>query len=321
MAMNFLRKLAGSARAPVYVALGRNGAERAGALANDGRIQVVSSIRHAAILLVAGEIREADHPALRQLHDQMPHPRRTVWWGATPLPDATDPAEIAAEDDPTDLVALIWRQLLDRETESEADYLPDEPANEWRGKGDHGQGGKGMMGGTPYGRPLAMTGDDIRDGLALDSFTCEFGPFLDVLPPGLRLEITLQGDVIQSAKVRQPPYPVSDDDEEASRIRARLDTLAGGANGRGARLAFPPGLGAVGDTDIRDRHAGHLPGFEGDPPRLVDLLPGLEWNEAVLLMNSLPLSTLPAMCPVDQDERNEDEAGHDHHHMHHGGHG
>src|SRR3546814_14187708 len=62
-----------------------------------------------------------------------------------------------------------------------------------------------MMGGKPYGRPMAMTEDDRRDGLALDAYTATFGPFLPVFPPGLQLSLTLQGDVVQSAEVLRPP--------------------------------------------------------------------------------------------------------------------
>ena len=37
-----------------------------------------------------------------------------------------------------------------------------------------------MTEGTPYGRPMAMTGDD-RDGLTLDQLRLRVGPFTDVL--------------------------------------------------------------------------------------------------------------------------------------------
>ena len=63
------------------------------------------------------------------------------------------------------------------------------------------------MGGTPYGRPMPMPPQpDIRDGLNLDPYTARFGPYLPLLPPGLVLELTLQGDVVQSATVIRPPY-------------------------------------------------------------------------------------------------------------------
>src|SRR3546814_16968041 len=105
------------------------------------------------------------------------------------------------------------------ERRSEDDLLPDEPPVAWRGKGDHGQGGEGMMGGKPYGRPMAMTAEDLRDGLALDAYTACFGPFLPMLPPGLQLELTLQGDVVQSARVRRPPAAQAGADEPRSEAR------------------------------------------------------------------------------------------------------
>lgn len=61
------------------------------------------------------------------------------------------------------------------------------------------------MGGKPYGRPMTMTGDDLRDGLALDAQTFCAGPFLSMMPSGLLLQLTLQGDVIQKATIVHPP--------------------------------------------------------------------------------------------------------------------
>src|SRR3546814_18792006 len=75
-----------------------------------------------------------------------------------------------------------------------------------------------MMGGKPYGRPMAMTDEDLRDGLALDAYTACFGPFLSVLPPGLLLELTLQGDVIQSAKVLRAPFAQDGADAPLRRV-------------------------------------------------------------------------------------------------------
>ena len=300
MAMNLLHRLGRAAPAPVYAALGTGGADRAGPLSGRPGLRLVPSIRHAAILLVAGAIRDGDRQHLRQLHDQMPHPRKTVWWGARPFHEMTDPVIVEPQDDPAACIAGLWRGLLSGELASEAGLLPDKPAHQWRGRGDHGQGGEGMMGGTPYGRPMAMPEDDLRDGLALDSFTCAFGPFLAILPPGMQLEITLQGDVIQSAKVRRPPYAPATIDSSAS-LRKALMQLMGGAK-MGARHALPPDLGHICGTSLRDRFDGQVPGpAKGALPRLADLLPGLEWNEAILLINSIPHSLLQQMCPVDED--------------------
>lgn len=65
-----------------------------------------------------------------------------------------------------------------------------------------------MMGGKPYGRPMAMPTDDLRDGLQLDPLSFSSGPFSAVLPPGLGASLTLHGDVIAEFEVASRPYPV-----------------------------------------------------------------------------------------------------------------
>ncbi|WP_219942169.1 hypothetical protein [Iamia sp. SCSIO 61187] len=78
--------------------------------------------------------------------------------------------------------------------------LPDEAPASWRGIGPYGQGGTGMTGGVPYGRPMAEVAPD-RDGLRLDQLTVRIGPFFARFPTGLVLEVRLQGDVIQQSHV------------------------------------------------------------------------------------------------------------------------
>jgi hypothetical protein len=99
----------------------------------------------------------------------------------------------------------LYRDHLSGARTSEPDLLSDAPPAPWRGIGPHGQGGEGMMGGKPYGRAMAMTADDARDGLALDAFGAHIGPFFAPLPPGLVLDLELQGDMIQRAAVVQGP--------------------------------------------------------------------------------------------------------------------
>lgn len=62
-----------------------------------------------------------------------------------------------------------------------------------------------MMGGEPYGRPMAMRAPD-RDGLELDRVPLRLGPFFPHLPPGLTLEVKLQGDVFQQVAVARNPF-------------------------------------------------------------------------------------------------------------------
>jgi hypothetical protein len=223
MAMNWVRRLAASAPVPLFVAVGEGAEAAVDALCIDPAVRRVTSPRHASVLLVAGTVRPEDREALCRLHDQLPHPRATLRWGPIGV-DALDALDasttIPASADPIPVLGDLYRRLLERHIESEPHLLADRPPVEWRGKGEHGQGGKGMMGGTPYGRPMAMTGDDLRDGLALDAYTVELGPFLSALPAGLVLEVTLQGDVIQRASALRPPYANASDAHESRQARA-----------------------------------------------------------------------------------------------------
>ncbi|MGI8937625.1 MAG: hypothetical protein ACR2JF_05305 [Iamia sp.] len=172
-------------------------------------VRLVPTPRHASVLLVAGSIPPEHREAVDRVHDQLPHPRATVWWRTDP--DAPTRAGRTVEGGPDEVVeAIIAAHLavaVDPEA-SEPDRRPDEEAHEWRGVGPNGQGGEGMMGGTPYGRPMAMTGDD-RDGLALDQLHLRLGPFLDALPAGMVLDVTLQGDVLQQVAATRPGAPVA----------------------------------------------------------------------------------------------------------------
>ncbi|MDQ6680155.1 MAG: hypothetical protein M3Y67_04225 [Pseudomonadota bacterium] len=207
--MKKLRAFAAEGPVPLFVAVGQGWAAAVEDLCLSSAIARAATPRHASILLVAGDVRPTDREALRLLHDQMPHPRATLWWGSTSSDHTGVAAALNADDDPLPLLRSLYRRLLLGELASEDHLLPDGPPAPWRGRGEHGQGGDGMMGGTPYGRPMAMTDDDLRDGLALDACTVEVGPFLPALPPGLVLEIELQGDVIQRARVIQSAYPPS----------------------------------------------------------------------------------------------------------------
>lgn len=208
--MNQLRRLAAGGPVPVFAAIGRDAIERVEDLCLHPDIDRVESPRHASVLLVAGAIRAEDHEALRRVHDMLRPPRATLWWSSESPQGIVVPAQmLPLSEDPRSALRTLHRQLLRKEREPELDLLPDESPAPWRGVGEHGQGGKGMMGGKPYGRPMAMTADDLRDGLALDEFEFEAGPFAPMLLPGLVLGLTLQGDVIQSAQCIRPPLPAS----------------------------------------------------------------------------------------------------------------
>lgn len=196
--MSVLARLAARAPVPVFVAPGLGGSDAARRLLGRSELDVVTSPRHAAVLLVVGAVTSDLLGPLAQVHDQLAHPRSTVWWSGRP--DEPLWAELPGTaalvtDDPVPVVSERWRALLAGD-ETEPDLGADRPANAWEGVGPFGQGGEGMMGGTPYGRPMAMTGDD-RDGLVLDQLHMRIGPFLPAFPVGLALDVVVQGELVQ----------------------------------------------------------------------------------------------------------------------------
>jgi hypothetical protein len=336
-----LRRLAAAAPVPVFPAVGAYAADCVANLFLADTLELVVSPLHAALLLLAGEIRPEDADALNRLHDQLPHPRATVCWGEAPFPAFATVECVPWTGDPTLALLAVYRELLSGERPSESDHLPDQPPAPWRGIGEHGQGGQGMMGGTPYGRPMAMTADDLSDGLALDAFEMTVGPFLPTLPAGLVLGLTLQGDVIQQATVVRPPLPPAARDRPSGetpgrRIGRRLRGIArmldllelhplsmrslslareaeAGRNvaiaplrqavrRAGVLRAIPPGLGRYASLDARGRLENWLD--DAEPNLMADsctssqsgtrvsredleqLLRGLEWNEAMLVLAS-----------------------------------
>lgn len=322
MAVRLLTRMAAAADVPVFAALGEGVRSAVDDLFLLPGVCRVHTPRAAAVLLVAGELRPQDDHALRRVHDQLPHPRATVWWRSTPPGSlASMNAQRIEASDAQELVRVLralQSRLLRDPGDTEPDWQPDEPPAAWRGQGEHGQGGEGMMGGVPYGRPMAMTAEDLRDGLQLDAFRLRLGPFAPMLPPGMELELTLQGDVIQQAKLRQPAFETpAGDAGNALRCAARmldlleLPSLArrcrcmarGGtaANPRIARMvrwsgalaALPAGLGYVEalGSDARDRLRAWTVGVAATPAAIElhvqELLPGLEWQEAMLVIASL----------------------------------
>lgn len=233
---------------PVFAAVGRGAWEAVQELRGEPRVRLVTSPRHAAVLLVAGAVPDDQVEALDRLHDQVPHPRATVaWTGASgPRPAAarvvTGPAPALVEA----IVAVAARLNRDPST-TEPDRRPDRDPHPWRGVGPFGQGGEGMMGGTPYGRPMAMTAEGDRDGLALDALELRLGPFLDALPvAGMTLDVVLHGDVVQHAGLGlprpdapvpgPPPGPAADDPATAA-VRRGLCRLAHGLHLQGLDAA------------------------------------------------------------------------------------
>ncbi len=241
--------MAAAAPVPIFPAIGEGAGDRVEALSLRRDLRLVRSPRHATILMVAGWVPSRFGAALARVHDQIPHPRATLYWGDdAPQPDlhgggasVASGQVVPGDDDPLPALRGLHSAVLRGDRASEPAWLPDRPPNPWRGLGDHGQGGEGMMGGKPYGRPMAMTADDIRDGLALDQLSFTIGPFFPSFPPGLVLRLVLQGDVVQEAELLEPPYPravsaVSDGGGRASARRADVDVA--GARVRLRRAAW-----------------------------------------------------------------------------------
>lgn len=190
---------------------------------------LVDTPRRASVALIAGSIPPEHREALDRAHDQLPHPRASVRWRSDAPADGLWVGGVRVDGDVDEVVEAARQAhvaVMTRTHESSPDRLPDEEPNQWRGVGPHGQGGEGMMGGTPYGRPMAMTGDD-RDGLALDQLRLRLGPFLAPLPPGVVFDVTLQGEVIQELSVELPapsttPPPRFEELSDITATNARL---------------------------------------------------------------------------------------------------
>lgn len=167
-------------------------------------VAVVDSPRHASVLVAIGRFPVSMIPPLRQLHDEVGHPRAVVLADDAEgdgLESLFPGARVSRLDESAaDAAILLHRELLTGRRRTSPPVLPDADPNPWRGVGPYGQGGKGMTGGTPYGRPLAGQFDD-RDGLKLDQLQLRVGPFFAPFPAGLTLDAKLQGDVVQEAVV------------------------------------------------------------------------------------------------------------------------
>ncbi|MGD9996516.1 MAG: hypothetical protein AB7L17_08925 [Ilumatobacteraceae bacterium] len=193
----------------VFPAVARDGWGPVQELRARPELRLVDTPRHASVLLVRGDIPPEHVVALDRVHDQIPHPRAVVRWGPS--------ASLVTADRVVDGgVAEVVEAAVDARRAVEADPSVSSPnrlvgtgRRPWRDVGPHGQGGEGMMGGSPFGRPMAMTGPD-RDGLSLDRLHLRLGPFLPTIPPGLVVDVMLQGEVVQSVDI-ETPEPSSPD--------------------------------------------------------------------------------------------------------------
>lgn len=209
--MAALRRLAADAPVPVFAVVGAGARQAVQGLRLAESLRLVDTPRAASVLLIAGAIPEGLSEPLARVHDALPHPRCTVWWrlGAPPgSVAAAFPAPVLVDDDAAGAIVRAQRDVLAGRRTSEPPILPDVEPAPWRGVGPYQQGGSGMTGGTPYGRPMAGLAPD-RDGLRLDVLPVKVGPFFPRLPPGLVLNVTLAGDVVVEAAADPNPFTTS----------------------------------------------------------------------------------------------------------------
>lgn len=160
------------------------------------------------ILLVAAPA-GTDVPAqLSELADRV--------WGGVPAPRArltvTDPLRVEHDlfEARTRLIDPTGQLQTKAEAGATGSPVHDKPQaaggmehgdmhHDGMGHGDMEHGGME----TPAGLPLAGDGPD-RDGLNLDVLHVALGPALPYWPAGLRLMLTIQGDVVVEADVERP---------------------------------------------------------------------------------------------------------------------
>lgn len=198
---NRLQTAAARARVPLFAIGGAGARDSVQDLRLRSEVTMHGTPRSANVLLLSGDFTESGVAALRRLHDQMSTPRLTVRWGRSPIAGLPDTHILPGEiDEIIPAIVGLHESLLRWELASEAPLLPDIEPAEWRNVGPYGQGGKGMTGGVPYGRPMAERGAD-RDGLQLDRLPVTLGPWLPALPPGLSMRAAFQGDLVQEITV------------------------------------------------------------------------------------------------------------------------
>jgi len=217
VAVSLVQRMAAGAPVPVFCLPCDGKRQSLRRLRRAAGVRLVDTPRHATVLVVAGDVAPQLAPAVRRLHDQLPGPRGIVCWNCSNGADifhASAPLVVQGEELPETAVVRLHRDLVEGRRSSSPLFGPRENPVAWQGKGDHGQGGEGMMGGNPYGRPMAMTGSDLRDGLELGRSRFSLGPFLSWMPPGLRISVTLQGDVIQQLACKAPDFAFLRDVDE-----------------------------------------------------------------------------------------------------------
>lgn len=207
----WLRRLAAAAPSPVFAVAGVDARDAVQDLHLVSDLRLVDAPRQASVLLLAGGMTDQLLDAAVAAHDVMPTPRRVVRWqpscAAIPPREPFADVELVVGADPVEAILALHRSLHLGERTSTPSIQPDVDPAPWRGEGPYGQGGTGMTGGVPYGRPMAIREDD-RDGLSLDALPVPVGPLFPAFPPGMSARVTFKGDLVH----RFEPGPIPYDD-------------------------------------------------------------------------------------------------------------
>ena len=224
---SLLGRLAAKSTPPVFITAGMAGAEVVAQLEASGAIHRVDHPAAATVLLVAGGIPSALEPTVAAVHDGMPHPRGTVHlplgFDHGSLPTSPHARVVGDVEEALAVIRDVFAELVSGRRASDPALLPDVDPNPWRGVGPYGQGGSGMTGGTPYGRPMAELGAD-RDGLRLDVLPLRIGPLFPRLGTGVTLEATMAGDVSVEARLADSPFGQPNDAGSQTIFQRALNT-------------------------------------------------------------------------------------------------
>jgi hypothetical protein len=222
-----LARWAAAAPVPTFVVAGFGARDAAQDLWLDPRIVLVAAPRQASVLLLAGDLPEPLLQAAIRAHDVMPAPRAVVAWRTShrAVTERFPTIAVAEGRQPAETLVAVHRALRTGDQTSTPPILADVDPAPWRGEGPYGQGGSGMTGGVPYGRPMATREDD-RDGLTLDALPVPVGPLFAGFPDGLSARITFKGDLVHRFELQPNPFaadPQADRDDPF--VRALADPV------------------------------------------------------------------------------------------------
>ena len=196
------------ARPRAFVVIGEGGRAAWSRALGTGRVERALAPHDADVLLLAGAIPGAWAARLRALFETVALPRACAWLPPA-RPCAPPPLPAFEVRDERGWDSLI-NTLISYDSPANRPLLADAPPAPSRDAGADdrgGQGREGTMGRRPYGRPMATTHADERDGLALDDVPTAAGPFFPGLPHGLAMVWRMQGERVRAVASLENLYP------------------------------------------------------------------------------------------------------------------